>query len=258
LGVRAAAGFARQQQVKFQNCDPMLSVNWFIEGSVDFEQKKYRLLAYLQQINRHFHSTKLYPDLTDLIFHYNNLLAFKTNKAALQKAFPERLTKADIEAVNLTYEKIIHDDSLMKEIESIIQYSLSKIDPAIREGKEICDFVESRLRVEPIGVIPLYPYHGYLLLKNGEESGTRVYEYQVTIFEGKDEKYRGINTSFLTSYEKSFVYTPEAIRKDLIITRRQMPNPAVYHVACDIRFPLEQTLLPLAKRSLVKYISHAN
>ena len=31
-----------------------LGVNWIIEGTVDFEYKKYILLAYLQEINRHF------------------------------------------------------------------------------------------------------------------------------------------------------------------------------------------------------------
>ena len=158
-----------------------LSVNWFIEGSVDFEHKKYQLLAYLQNINKHFNKTKLYPDLNDLVFHYNNLLKFKENKAALQKSFPERLTNADIEAVKLTYEKMVEDDGLMQEIEHIISYSLRKINPTIQAGKEIYDFVESRLKIEAIGVIPLYPYHGYLLLRNGGEKGTKVYEYQVTI-----------------------------------------------------------------------------
>ena len=234
-----------------------LSVNWFIEGAVDFEAKKYQLLAYLQQINHHFNKTKLYPDLNDLIFHYNNLMRFKENKSALQRAFPERLTIADIEAVKLTYEKMVKDDSLMLEIENILSFSIRKMDPALKEGREIYEFVESRLRIEPIGVIPLYPYHGYLLLLNGDERQTNVYEYQVTIFENHEEKYRGINTSFVTSFERNFIYTPEAIRKELIHARREIPNPAVYHVETDITFPLEQTLLPLAKRSLVKHISTA-
>lgn len=234
-----------------------LSVNWFIEGKVDFEHKKYMLLAYLQQINKHFNNNRLYPDLNDLVFHYNNLLKFKQDKADLQKAFPERLTEADIAAVKLTYEKMIQDDAMMQEIEDIISFSLGKINPALQEGREIYEFVESRLRIETIGVVPLYPYHGYLLLANGDERGIQVYEYMLTIFESKDEKYRGINTTYVTRYDRNFIYTPEAIRKDLIHSRRELPNPAVYHVESDIHFPLEQTLLPLAKRSLVKYISTA-
>lgn len=234
-----------------------LSANWFIEGSVDFEHKKYVLLSYLQQINRHFHSNRLYPDLTDLVFHYNNLLKFKENKMMLQNAFPSRLTAADIEAVRLTYEKMIKDDALMQEIEQIISYAISKINPALQEGKEIFEFVESRLNIQSVGVVPLYPYQGYLLLSNGDEKGTLVFEYQITIFKNHNENLRGVNTTFLMSYEKNFIHTPQLIRKDLIHQRRDLPNPAVYHIESDIRFPLEQTLLPLAKRSLVKFISKA-
>src|SRR5580693_2142577 len=112
-----------------------LSKNWFIEGSIDFEYKKYILLDYLQEINRHFDKSRLYPNLTDLVFHYQNLLDFKQNKTSLQQAFPQRLTKADIDAVKLTYKKIVEDDSSMQEIERIITYALTKMDPAIQIGK---------------------------------------------------------------------------------------------------------------------------
>ncbi len=234
-----------------------LGINWFIEGSLDFEYKKYILLDYLQEINRYFDKSQLYPNLTDLIFHYNNLLYFKKNKSTLQQAFPQRLTLADIEAVKLTYQKIVDDDSSMKEIESIISYALQTMDPAIQTGKEIYDFVESRLNIDPVGIIPLMPYHGYFSLRNGKEKTHGIYEYQITIFENKDDKYRGININFLDTYEESITKTPEAIKLDLILRNKYMPNPAVYYVQSDITFPLEQTLLPVAKRSLVKYISNA-
>jgi hypothetical protein len=234
-----------------------LSKNWFIEGSLDFEYKKYILLDYLQEINRHFDKSKLYPNLTDLIFHFNNLLYFKKNKTMLQQSFPQRLTLADIEAVKLTYQKIVDDDSSMKEIEAIITYALHKMDPAIQTGKEIYDFVESRLNIDPVGIVPLMPYHGYFSLRNGKEKTHGIYEYQITIFENKDDKYRGINISFVDTYEESITKTPEAVKLDLIRLNKYMPNPAVYYVQSDIAFPLEQTLLPVAKRSLVKYISNA-
>lgn len=234
-----------------------LGVNWFIEGSIDFEHKKYILLDYLQEINRHFDRSKLYPNLTDLIFHYNNLLDFKHNKSTLQQSFPQRMTQADIEAVKLTYEKIIQDDASMQEIESIISYALYKMNPAIQTGKEIYDFVESHLNIDPIGLVPLMPYNGYFSLRNGRECTNWVYEYQITIFEHKDDKFRGINIQFVDTYQQSITTTPEFIKLDLLSKHRHLPNPAVYYVASDISFPLEQTLLPVAKRSLVKYISKA-
>jgi hypothetical protein len=234
-----------------------LGINWFIEGSIDFEHKKYILLDYLQEINRHFDKSRLYPNLTDLIFHYNNLLDFKNNKSALQQTFPQRLSKADVDAVKLTYQKIVQDDISMAEIESIIYYALAKMNPAIQTGKEIYDFVESRLNIDPVGLVPLMPYSGYFSLRNGKERTNYIYEYQVTIFENKNDKFRGINVQFIDTYEQSITTTPEYIKLDLIRRRKHLPNPAVYYVQSDITFPLEQTLLPVAKRSLVKYISSA-
>ncbi|WP_028295508.1 hypothetical protein [Olivibacter sitiensis] len=233
-----------------------LTVNWFIEGNIDFESKKYQVLAYLQHVNACFHKNKLYPDLNDLIFHYNNLLSFKRNKTALCKTFPGKLKAIDLQNLKLIYTKIVEDNEMMEQIEQIISYSLNKMSPALQEGKELYEFIDSRLAVEPVGLVPLYPYHGYLLLRNGSERDTRVYEYQITIFEGQDEKYRGVNTTFVTSYERSFIFSaPEAIRTDLILSNRAIPNPAVYHIVSDMNFPLEQTLLPLAKRKLVRCIS---
>jgi hypothetical protein len=234
-----------------------LGVNWFIEGHIDFEHKKYVLLNYLQEINLHFDKSRLYPNLADLIFHYNNLIDFKKHKTVLQQAFPQRLTQADIDAVKLTYQKIIQDDQSMQEIEQIIAYALTKMDPAIQIGKEIYDFVESHLNIDPVGIIPLMPYHGYFSLHNGKERTNWIYEYQLTIFEGKDDRYRGINVAFIDTYEHSIANTPEAIKLNLINRNKFLPNPAVYYVHSDITFPLEQTLLPVAKRSLVKYISNA-
>ena len=101
------------------------------------------------------------------------------------------------------------------------------------------------------------PYHGYFSLRNGKDKTHGIYEYQITLFENKDDKYRGINISFLDTYEESIIRTPEAVKLDLIGRNKYMPNPAVYYVQSDITFPLEQTLLPVAKRTLVKYISNA-
>ncbi len=236
-----------------------LNANWFVEMPIDFEHKQYQLLAYLQQIDARFNKTQLYPNLNDLIFHYNNLKKFKDDKTTLETGFPMHLSNVDVAAVKITYAKIVNDDTMMQEIEQIISYAASKIKPAIKAGRDLHDFVEKHLAISEVGMRPLYPFHGYLLLRNGDERGVRVYEYQVTLFENQHEKYRGIHTTYITKYERHFVYnTPESIRKDLIHTRRQLPNPAVYQVESDLTFPIENTLLPLAKKTLVRTISTVN
>ena len=97
-----------------------LSKTWFAEGYIDFELKKYTLLAYLQEINKYFHENKLYPQLADLIFHYNNIVAFRENKKYLQEHFPKKLTGVQIEKLQLLYEQMIEDDEMMQQLEEII------------------------------------------------------------------------------------------------------------------------------------------
>src|SRR5215211_2918361 len=97
-----------------------LSETWFADGYIDFELKKYTLLAYLQEINKYFNENKLYPQLADVIFHYNNLTAFKKNKRYLQEQFPKRLSGIQLQKLQLLYEQMIEDDDLMKELEDII------------------------------------------------------------------------------------------------------------------------------------------
>jgi len=233
----------------------MLSQTWFAEGFIDFELKKYTLLAYLQEIHKHFDEQKLYPQLADIILHYNNLLAFKQNKISLQKQFPKRLTKVDMDRLQFLYERIVEDDEMMRELEEIILYALQTMDKTIRNGTEIYEFVEDKLCITPIGLIPLDINEGYFFLCGGTHRDTRVYQYRLSIFEKHDEKYRSIRTEFISQWQRNMINTYENIKCELIRYKSELPNPAVYSIETDLTFPLEETLLPIAKRTLVKYIT---
>jgi len=84
-----------------------LSETWFAEGYIDFELKKYTLLAYLQEVNKYFNQNKLYPQLGDVVFHYNNLLAFRENKKFLQEHFPKKMTGVQMEKLQVLYEQMM-------------------------------------------------------------------------------------------------------------------------------------------------------
>ena len=232
-----------------------LSETWFADGSIDFEIKKYTLLAYLQEVNKYFNANKLYPLLADIIFHYNNLVAFRENKKFLQEQFPKKFSGIQLEKLQLLYEQMIEDDDLMQELEDIIQYSTGKIRHTISNGTEIYEFVEDKLNIFPIGLVPLENTEGYFFLSEGSYRETRVYYYRLNIIQKHDEKYRSIKTEFVDQWQKNLSNTYENIKAELIRRRRDFPNPAVYSIETDLSFPIDETLLPIAKRSLVKLIS---
>ncbi len=234
-----------------------LSETWFADGYIDFELKKYTLLAYLQEVNKYFNQHKLYPQLADIIFHYNNLLAFKKNKQYLQEQFPKKFTGIQLQKLQVLYEKMIEDDDLMKELEDIIQYASKIMETTINNGTEIYELVEDKMTIAPVGLIPLDLNEGYFFLSTSMDKNTKVYQYRLSIFEKHDEKYRSIKTEFVDTWHRNIVNTYENIKSELIRHRAMLPNPAVYAIDIALGFPVEETLLPIAKRSLVRYLSVA-
>jgi len=234
-----------------------LSETWFAEGRIDFELKKYTLLAYLQEVTGHFNENKLYPQLADIIFHYNNIVAFRENKKYLQEHFPKKMTGIQMEKLQLLYEQMIGDDELMQELEDIIYYSAGKMKNAIQNGTGIYEFVEDKIDIAPVGLVPLDTQEGYFFLSRGNEKSTGVYHYRLSIFEKHDEKYRSIRTLFIDNWKRSISNTYEHIKSELIKRWSDLPNPAVYSIETALRFPVDETILPVAKRRLVKFISTA-
>ncbi|MEP6467499.1 MAG: hypothetical protein ABJB05_14415 [Parafilimonas sp.] len=231
-----------------------LSETWFADGYIDFELKKYTLLAYLQEVNKYFDEHKLYPQLSDIIFHYNNLVAFRENKKFLQEQFPKKLTGIQMQKLQILYEHMMDDNDVMEELEGIIYYASREMKQTISNGTELYETIEDKLKISPIGIIPLEQNEGYFFLANAI-SLTRIYQYRLSIYEKHDEKFRSIRTEFIDTWYRSIANTFEHIKTELIRNRSQMPNPAVYAIEANISLPVEETLLPIAKRSLVRYIS---
>ena len=139
-----------------------LELGWITEGLIDFEYKKYQLLAYLKSIEKYFLESKLYPSLSDLINHYNNLLELKENKNLWFGKFPRKLKKVDFKKIELYYEQLIEDDATMKEIDDIIGFAIPNIKKVVSDGTEIYNFVERNVKIEPVGIMPLYKNEGYI------------------------------------------------------------------------------------------------
>ena len=81
----------------------VLKNNWLTEGLIDFEYKKYQLLAYFKTVKDSFKRVELYPHLADLVFHYRNLVTLKQNKLLLRDAFPKELSAESIKNLEVSY-----------------------------------------------------------------------------------------------------------------------------------------------------------
>ncbi len=232
-----------------------LKKDWLTDGLIDFEYKKYMVLAYLKTVKENFRKNQLFPFLSDLVFHYNNIWTVKSNKKLIYENFSKTISKADFRKLKITYRKIVKDDDLMSEIEEIISYTIPQFEYTLSEGKEIYDFIESNVTLSPVGLTPIYSKEGYLMINQGESRDVNVYRYKVSIFFNQEEEYRGIHTEYLMQSSYSITRPFENIKLELIRQFKELPNPATFLVRSSFVVPISQTLLPVAKRMLIKELS---
>lgn len=228
---------------------------WLTQEWIDFEYKKYLLLAYLQHAKSQFSDRKLYPVLADLVEHHRNLSRIQENKQHLRGQFPRQLSKLDWEKVRLSYQEMVEDSETMKELDAIIDYALPRFDAALREGKDIYEEVSEQLEVQPVGITPMYFREGYIFLEEVYRRHILVYRYAITIFKQAHEKFRAIQWQFIERVQRSLAQTHESLKVSLVRRYRQLPNPATFLIALERPYPFEETFLPIAKRSLLQHIA---
>ena len=232
-----------------------LSLNWFTEGLLDLEYKQYVLLGYLHEVRTHFGRTELYPAFADLIEHYRNLERYRQAQQQLADQFPKRLLGFTRRPPQVQYEA--PDANALAEIDQIVDSALELMAPAVHEGKDIYEAVDRELHVEPVGLVPLYKQAGYVFVRSGTPHCTHIYGFEATVFDSGGERYGGIHLEALETREHSRLHSYEQIKLELIRQRRELPNPAAYAVETTRPLPLHETVLPMVKRRLIRYVMTA-
>lgn len=223
-----------------------LNPNWFAEGLIDTEYKKYILLAYLQEIEMEYKAAKLFPALNNVHEHIKCMKEFKDQCESLSAFFPKELTGIDSESGHLTYSSQVENPELLKIMNEIIEFSLPHLHEKLEQGKEIFNSVQNMIEIEPIGILPVYKDEGYFLL-NCQEPETEIYAFRISQLQD-DNRCRILETKLLKKVKNSFSNTYYHIKEKLIKEFKELPNPATYLIQSQLKFPKESTLLPVAKR----------
>lgn len=232
-----------------------LSNSWISEGWMDFEYKKYLLLAYLKYVKEHFDQSRLYPPLAELAEHYENLVALRDNTRKLEGSFPKDIQGINWNRLELTYEKLLGDNQAIAVISEIVDFAIPEMHALIQEGKELYDWAEHQMNMERIGIEPLYKDEGYLMLHPETGPEVFVYRYRMSIIERYNEKFRALNTEYVETSSRDLANSFENIKHSLIRRFRDMPNPAAFLIHSRFHLPLGETFLPIARRMLMKELS---
>lgn len=234
-----------------------LPLDIFLQAANDMELSRYKFLAAIKEAGDFLRKNRLYPDFAELINTYNLLNDIINKKFELTDRLPEKLIGFDLENKKVVYEKDELSEDKIKIVFDFINWAMPKLKEVIDEGKAIFAFIDKNMTVKEIGILPIYRKEGYFIIPDNEEETLLVYRYEMTLFPAEDDQYHTLKTKLIDAIGSSNKYEmkPEDIKIDLIKRFPDLPNPAAYNIYIDIDFPFIETVLPIAKRKLIRELA---
>jgi len=232
-----------------------LQPDWFTQNWLDAEYQKYVVMAYLQAVRQNFEADKLCPDLPDLRGHYADGVRFSAGKDMLNAAFPRRVSGVTGPPPRIEYKSEVADPAYMTEMDAIMEFALPRFQALLAEGQQRWADIAGSLTLAPVGLMPLHPQEGYLLLYATNRSEAQVYQFSLTLYSDHEPGGRIVQLRYVEAVRTSLVNTFETIKLDLIRRHRQLPNPATYRLETTRTYPVPETLLPIARQLLAQAVA---
>jgi hypothetical protein len=232
-----------------------LRLDHFLGALRDMESAQYRILDSLNRSRLAFKKNIIYPDLGALVNLYGSLQQLTGRMNVVEQGMPRRLKEIDLQNRQLLYDIPALEEDQLLQVRELIDWAMPHIQETIEEGKTIFEFVEEQLHLGEVGIVPAYFEEGYLLVPNRLTSELYILQYSISLFTDVKERYRSLKTNLIKSIPNHSVYhSPHAIKLELMEENRNMPNPATFFCTVGLDLPFEQTLLPVAKRKLMRHL----
>jgi hypothetical protein len=152
------------------------------------------------------------------------------------------------------YKELVEDDESLKIVRDLMEFSIPKLRSMIDEGRDIYQFVEENVELDTVGLLPMYRNEGYFFLEEEKNSEIFIYRYQLSLIKATEETYRSLKTMLIQKEKKSIARTLSQVKMELTKKFTELPNPATYVFRSALKFPLNETVLPVAKRILIREI----
>lgn len=234
--------------------DPhVLPLDWMVRPAFDLEYKQYVLLGYLQRVRRSFAEHKLFPHLKELHTHIGSARELHRRKADMARDFPGELLGFD-PRTGRAHHAPPSEPWPLELIDRLTAWSIAGMSKALEEGTELRHNLSAGIQLIPVGLQPMDPSEGWLLLRMGAEA--RVYAYTLpwvrssTAVSGEDL----IVTRYVMTSRVGLHRTYEVIRSELIRgSTLRAALPATFAFESAEGLPYVETFMPLAKQLVYAY-----
>lgn len=151
-----------------------LDNNWLTSDPIDFEYKKYLLLAYDQLSNSYFDQKKIYPTLTDIIDKIKIVNEFLSNTKRMEDS-KTTIVGFDVKNAQTLTQSMVDDKSL-DEIKAIAQFSKEILVELYMKFSSLLEEVNNNIVISGCKVEIFNPYTGFIILKYHNKEKILYYE----------------------------------------------------------------------------------
>lgn len=234
-----------------------MKTNWIFEKPIDFEHKQYVLLDFIQKMQSDLDDYKLYPAFQQLTLHLANINLVLTTGDYIDTSEPldydDEILISDI--VHHKVKGLSKED--YKVILEVGEYAKEQIINLFMFGKSIWGIVNDSVSLKIVKNSELIGTgNGYFKFRY--ENELFVYEYKLKhttpgdlssqtcdirkIYQGEE---KGLYSILL---DNTIFFHPEVEKNDLV---KILP---IFELKFDGRYPLEETIIPMARRKVLSYI----
>jgi hypothetical protein len=233
----------------------IMETDWLFQEPIDFEHKKYILLAYLKKIDEIINQNKIYPAFIELSLHLASIQTLIKENVILYtdkkfRYFDDEVLLKELLAKSVP--TLSNEDN--KEIDKIIKFSASKFFEYFSILKSYWSIVYESISISvKRNKKSINKPNGYMTYYHKSDDKVYVWEYILNQKTGiTDENISNI----VLIYEggKKQLTLNQIIDNFSNFTEKDKKNVPVFDLKSTEDYPLMETLLPLFKRKLLSFI----
>lgn len=239
-----------ENKVKF-----IMETDWLFHEPIDFEHKKYILLAYFKKIDELLRENKLYPTFIELSLHLASLQTLIKEKVVLStdknfSTFDDEVLLKELTAKAMP----IFSGSELTEINKIIKHSSDKFIEYFQIVKSywtlIYDSIEIKIKRNRKN---LFKPKGYMVYTEKDTEQIYVWEYILNHDSLTVDEYN-LQLRLLSRVDKKESSLNKLIELYSTFDEKERKTLPVFDFKSIVSYPLYETLLPLFKRKMLAHI----
>ena len=206
---------------------------WLTSDPIDFEYKKYLLLAYDQKLKLEYDKRKLYPHLTDLVDKLSYVNGFLKNLTALEDSAKE------IDRINWLEKEIVYrtkiNDEMFDDVKYIAWYSQNILSDLYIQFKNLYDDIDGSIVITGNRFSIFDKFNGYIQVKHNKKERLLYYEIYKTIY---PEPTFHIKTT----------------KPDLKDYYRDRYTKNIFEVVVNENYPAKESAIPVMRRKFLLHV----